>query len=274
MSNRILQRTCVVLCVALAELTLCALASSVSGAAQSKALLPTKQIVISSDKDIGAIRTFFFCQTAKCKKSLSTNKAAASSALSDIKSEIKLMKAYSVPRSQAAIVAKYQVDAAALIGAFTAYPNQPNADDVANNVGIIYYQTSNLGSDDYLLGCAQTKTAVIFRTWSVGVVGVAYAMQVDTQAESASAPATTIKSANQSLLAEAVSMKSDANGPNAAFNKLLVQFASTQALDSRDSLLILAGKGKSLTTADMKTLAGKLSSQFKLLSAMQNKLAK
>ncbi len=269
-----LQRTCVVLTVVLVELTLFALASSVSGAAQSKALLPTKQIVISSDKDLSAIRTYFFCQTAKCKKSSSTNKAAASIALSDIKSEIKLMRADSVPRTQAAIVAKYQVDAAALIGAFTAYPKQPSADDTSNNIGIIYYQTSNLGSDDYLLGCAQTKTAVIFRNWSVGVVGVAYAMEVDTRAESASAPVTTIKSVNQSLLAEAVSMESDANGPNAAFNKLLVQFASTQALDSRDSLLILAGKGKSLTTADLKALASKLSSQFKLLSTMQNKLAK
>ena len=274
MSNRILQRTFVVLSAAIVGLTMFAVASSVSGAAQSRALLPTKQIVISSDKDLSAIRTFFFCQTAKCKKSSSTNKVAAASALSDIKSEIKLMKADSVPQSQAAIVAKYQVDATALIEAFTAYPKQPSADDVSNNIGIIYYQTSNLGSDDYLLGCAQTKTTVIFKNWSVGVVAVAYAMQVDTRAVTTSTPPATIKAVNQSLLAEAVSMRSDANGPNAAFNRLLVQFSSTQALDSYDSLLILSGRGKSLTIADMKALASKLSSQFKLLSTMQNKLAK
>lgn len=274
MSNRILKRTCVVLTVGLIELALFVLPSTVSGAAQSTPLLPTKQIVTSSDKYIGAIRTYFFCQTAKCKKAASTNRAAATTALSGIKSEVKLMKADTVPRSQAAIAAKYQVDAAALIGAFTAYPSETDTDDVANNVGIIYYQTSNLGSDDYLLGCAQTKTTVTFKNWSVGVVGVAYAMEVDLRAESTSAPAATVKSANESLLAEAASMKSDANGPNAKFNKLLIQFASTQTLDSHDSLLILAGKGKSITTANLKAQASKLLSEFTVLSALQNKLAK
>jgi hypothetical protein len=69
-------------------------------------------------------------------------------------------------------------------------------------------------------------------------------------------------------------MISDANGPNAQFNALVVQFATTQALDSRDSLLILEGKGKSVTRADLKALATKLTSEFKSLSALQNKLAK
>jgi hypothetical protein len=164
------------LIVGLTALTLVALPIAQSGAAQSKPLLPTKTIVTGSNKDLGAIRTFFFCQTAACKKTKTADKAAADAALSDIEADIKLMKADAVPASQQALIAKYQVDAKALIGAYTAYPKHTDADDVANNVGIIYYQTSNLGSDDYLLGCAQTKTAVVFKEWSVGVVGVAYAM--------------------------------------------------------------------------------------------------
>jgi hypothetical protein len=254
-------------------LALVALPVSESGAAQSKPLLPTKAVVTGSDKDIGAIRTFFFCQTAACKKSKTTNKAAADAALSDIEAEIKLMKADAVPPSQLAIVTKYEVDAKALIGAYTAYPKQTSSDGEANNIGIIYYQTSNIGSDDYLLGCAQTKTAVTFKEWSVGVVGVAYAMQVDTQAETATAPASTILSANKSLLAEAASMKNDANGPNAQFNKLLIQFAGTQTIDSHDSILIIDGQGKSITKTEMTNLAKKLTSEFKVLSALQNKLA-
>jgi hypothetical protein len=273
-SPQILKRYGVVLTVGLLELALLAVPTALSGAAQAKPVLPTKQIVTSSDKYINTIRTYFFCQTAKCKKAASSHKAAADTAISGIKFEIKLMKADAVPASQAAIVSKYQVDAGALIAAYAAYPKKTNADDVANNIGIIYYQSSNLGSDDYLLGCAQTKSPVNFKVWSVGVVGVAYAMQVDTQAETTTAPATTILYANQSLLAEATSMISDANGPNARFNALVVQFATTQALDSRDSLLILEGKGKSVTRADLKALATKLTSEFKSLSALQNKLAK
>jgi hypothetical protein len=69
-------------------------------------------------------------------------------------------------------------------------------------------------------------------------------------------------------------MKSDANGPNKKFNALVVQFAASQALDSRDSILILEGKGKSVTRADLKALATKLTAEFKTLSTLQNRLAK
>ena len=250
-----------------------ALPPSTAGAAQSNKPLPAKKIVTKSDKDINAIRTYFFCQTAKCKKAASANETTALSALADLKTEMKIMKSDAVPTSEAAIVAKYQVDTKALVAAFTNYPKETASDAVANNIGIIYYQTSNIGSDDYLLGCASTKTPVSFKTWSVGVVGVAYAMQVATQAETATAPASTIASANESLLAEAASMKSDANGPNAAFNKLLVQFAATQALDSRDSLLVLENKAGTITPAVLKALSTKLSAEFKKIAAEQNKLA-
>lgn len=249
------------------------LPTGVSGAATTKAPLPVKRIVTKSDNDINAIRTYFFCQTSKCKKVSSQNKAAAQAGLDDLRSEMKQMKADAVPSSEAAIVAKYETDATALINAFNEYPKQKSADDVANNIGIIYYQSSNIGSDDYLIGCISTKTPVSFRTWSVGVVGVAYAMQVDTQAETSTASPTTIASVNRSLLTEAASMKSDANGPNVTFNNMIVQFAQTQATDSRDSLLILENKAGSLTAADLKALATKLTAEFKEIAALQNKLA-
>jgi hypothetical protein len=273
MSFRILKRCSSLPIIAAMAIALAAIPVTESGAAQSTTVLPTKAIVTGSAKDLGAIRTFFFCQTAACKKTKKTDKVAADAGLVDIEADIKLMKNDVVPPAQKAIVAKFQIDAKALIGAYTAYPKQTDADDEANNVGIIYYQTSNLGSDDYLLGCAQTKTAVAFKEWSEGVVGVAYAMQVDTQAETTTAPGATILSANKSLLAEAASMISDANGPNANFNKLLIQFANTQTLDSKDTILVLDGKGKKVTKTEFTTLAKKLTSEFKALSALQNKLA-
>jgi hypothetical protein len=273
-SFQIFRRTTVVFTIALLEFALLAAPAIVSGAAHTKIALPTKKIVTSSDKDISAIRTYFFCQTDKCKKAAPANKVIAQTALTDIESEIKIMKADTVPSNEAAIVAKYEIDARALIQAYSVYLKESGADAAANNIGIIYYQTSNLGSDDYLLGCASTKSPVSFKAWSVGVVGVAYAMQVDTQAETATATAATIISVNRSLLTEAGSMKSDANGPSPAFNKLILQFAATQALDSRDSLLILENKAGSITAADLKALATKLTSEFKKIAALQNQLAK
>jgi len=68
-------------------------------------------------------------------------------------------------------------------------------------------------------------------------------------------------------------MKIHANGPSATFNKLLIQFADTQAIDSHDTILIIDGKGKSITKADLTNLAKKLTSEFKALSTLQNKLA-
>jgi hypothetical protein len=256
--------------LALSSLTL---GASPSGAAQGKTKLPTKTIVTKSDKDINAIRTFFFCQTAACKKGLKANSAAATAGLSDLRAEVMTMKADAVPSSEKKVVAKYVTDASALINAFQDYPKQADADDQANNIGIIYYQSSNLGSDSYLLGCISTKSPVSFKIWSVGVVGVAYAMQVDTQAETSTAPASTIVAANQSLLVEAASLLSDTNGPSAKFNKLVAQFAKTQALDSRDSLLILDGKSKSIKPATLKALAAKLSAEFKVIASLQNELA-
>jgi hypothetical protein len=255
------------------SLTLVTLPVTQAGAAQSKPLLPTKAIVTGSNTDLGAIRTFFFCQTAACKKTKKADKALADAGLSDIKADIKQMKADTIPANQSAIVVKYETDATALIGAYTAYPKHTDGDDETNNLGIVYYQTSNLGSDIYLLQCAQTKAAVVFKQWSVGVVGVAYAMQVDTQAETSTAPASTILSVNKSLLAEAMSMKNDANGPNVKFNKLLITFADTQTTDSNDTILILDGHGKSIKKSVLTNLAKKLTSEFKALSTMQNKLA-
>lgn len=273
MSFTALSRTSARITTGLMALTLVTLPATHAGATQSKPLLPTKAIVTGSNTDLGAIRTFFFCQTAACKKTKKADKVLADAGVSDIKADIKLMKVDTVPANQTAIVTKYETDATALIDAYTEYPKQPDGDDETNNLGIVYYQTSNLGSDIYLLECAQTKAAVVFKQWSVGVVGVAYAMQVDTQSETSTAPATTILSANRSLLAEAASMKNDANGPNAKFNKMLIAFANTQTTDSKDSILILEGHGKSIKKSVLTKLANKLTSEFKALSTLQNKLA-
>jgi len=255
-------------------LTSLTLGAAPSGAAQGKTKLPTNSIVTRSDVDINAIRTYFFCQTATCKKGLKANSAAATAGLDDIRAEIAAMEADAVPSSEKKVVAKYVTDASALINAFQEYPKQSDANDQANNIGIIYYQSSNLGSDSYLLGCISTKAPVSFKIWSVGVVGVAYAMQVDTEAESSTAPASTIVAANDSLLVEAASLESDANGPNTKFNKLVVQFAKNQIVDSHDSLLILHGKSKSVKAATLKALSSTLTTEFEAIANLQNKLAK
>jgi hypothetical protein len=263
----------VVLAVGLAQLALVGAPTTIASASTSKAL-PTKAIVIGTNTYINQIRQYFFCQTTQCKKETAANKAKALSAVTGLGAYLKLLKNDSIPPSESKLARKYVDDVQALINAVHLYPKQKNPDDEAQNAGIIYYQSANVGSDSYLLDAAVTKAPVSFKQWSVGVVGVVYAMQVDTQAESSKAPTATDVSANRSLLLEAASLRSDANGPNAAFNALLVTFASTQTKESKLSIIALGGKKSATTETELATLASSLSAQFSKIVSMQNKLAK
>jgi hypothetical protein len=263
----------VVLTIGVVQLGLLAVPTAFSSASTPKAL-PTKSIDAGTTTYLDQIRQYFFCQTAKCKKDVTANKAKELSAVAAIDAYLKLMKNDSVPSPQSKIVHKYRVDARALIAAVNLYPKQKNADDEAQNAGIIYYQSANVGSDSYLLSAAATKVQPSFKQWSVGVVAVVYAMQVDTQAESSKASTATDISANRSLLLEAASLQSDTDGPNAAFNSLLQEFGSTQIKESAASILILEGKKSATTQAELATLASSLSTQFTKIVSTQNKLAK
>jgi hypothetical protein len=272
-STQFLKRTLVVLSIILAQLAFLLAPSAVTAATTAKAL-PTKAIVTATSTYLNQIRQYFFCQTAKCKKEVAANKALEKGAVAALNSDLKLMKDDSVPSSMTRITHKYEADAVALLSAVDRYPKQKSAFDEAQNAGIIYYQSANVGSDAYVLDTILLKATVNFKQWSVGVVGVVYAMQVDTRAESAKASTATVISANRSLLLEARSLRSDANGPNATFNTMLVKFAITQIKESNLSILALTGKKTSTTPARLATLATSLSAQFTKIVNMQNKLAK
>jgi hypothetical protein len=272
-SIQFLKRTLVVLTIGVVQLGLLVVPATLSSGSTPKAL-PTKTIITGTNTFVNQIRQYFFCQTSKCKKEVAANKAKVLSAVAGIDAYLKLMMNDSVPSSESRLVHKYGVDARALISAVALYPKQKNPDDEAQNAGIIYYQSANVGSDSYLLDAVISKVPVSFSQWSVGVVGVVYAMQVDTQAESSKASTATDISANRSLLLEATSLRSDANGPNAAFNALLVKFASTQTKESSASILTLEGKKSSTSQTELAALATSLSAQFSKIVSTQNKLAK
>lgn len=275
MSVQNLKRAGAVLAICLATLALLAVPNGVSGAAaKAPASLPTKAIINGTDTYVNSIRTFFFCSSTTCKNEKATNAAAAQTAVSGLTSYVKMMKTDVVPADLQPIVKKYEVDAAVLLHTYRVAPKETGTNAVAANMGIIYYETANVGSDSYLLDCAITKTPVNFKQWSVGVVGVVYSMQVDTQAESQQASVSVDISANQSLVLEATSLKGDANGPNIAFNKLLLEFGVNQTIDSQKSLLILEHEKTSTTRAQLSRLSGLLSAEFTQIAKMQNSLAK
>ena len=85
--------------------------------------------------------------------------AAATAGLNDLRSEIATIKADAVPSSEKKVVAKYVTDASALISAFQDYPKQSDADDQANNIGIIGELACLLADDDgeHGLGKAQVE---------------------------------------------------------------------------------------------------------------------
>jgi hypothetical protein len=236
---------------------------------------PVKTIVKNADTFVNNIRDYFFCESATCKKNRNVEKTTAAKDMLALVSEAKSVATTTVPSSQQPIVKKFVQDVEALFGAYTAYPKQSSAENIARNTGEIYYQSANVGSDTYLLTANVSGATTVYGPWSVGAVAVLYAMQLDTEAlNSKSATVADDIYACQNLQLEAKSLSSDTNGPNTTFDTLLATFARTQKEVSADEILILQKKKTKLSSSELSALSASLGTQFKKIVNLQNTLSK
>lgn len=235
----------------------------------------TSVIAKSAYGDVNAIRNYFFCVSATCKKNRTANEVAAGKAMNALASEAIAVAEHAIPAHQKAIVKKFVHDVGALSSAYIAYPKQSSAEAIARNTASIYYQTANVGSDAYVLSVALSGGSIRFSRWCVGAVAVLYAMQLDTQALNAkSATVADDIYASQNLENEAIALNGDANGPSSTFNTLLSTFATTQLSVSSNELDILEHKKTSLSTSAISALSKKLSEQFTKIVTAEKSLAK
>jgi hypothetical protein len=244
-----------------------------AGAATSSS--PTQEIIAHGYASVDAVRLYFFCSTAACKKDQTANAQKASTAMSYLEGEALALKPSKAPTSQRPAMKKLVSDIKSLYKVFKDYLTQTSSTEVERNTGIIYYESANVGSDIYLLSSAVNRTKVAFNDWVVGAVAVLYSMQVDTQLLSAkTATGDTIVAANEDLIQNAVALKKDANGPNKEFNSLLVDFATTQTKVSNAEDAILYKKKSTVTNKELKALIASLSAQYTKIVDLEKSLAK
>ena len=264
-----LLRVCVVFAVCV-----CAFVTpTVAGAATSSS--PTEEILAHGYSSVDAVRLYFFCSTATCKKDETANAQKASKAMSYLEAEALALKPAEAPSSQRPVTKKLVTDIKALYKVFKDYLTQTSSYDVEKNTGIIYYESANVGSDIYLLTSAVKKTKVVFSDWAVGAVAVLYSMQVDTQLLNAkSATGNTIVAVNEDLIGDSAALVKDTNGPSAQFNAMLVKFAATQTKVSKAENAIVEKKKTTITSKALKAAIASLSTQYTKIVDLEKSLAK
>jgi hypothetical protein len=253
--------------------SICAGSLDVASAATSSS--PVQEIIANGFASVNAIRSFFFCETAACKKDKSKAATAAGKAISYLEGEAVALQPSTAPSAQRPIMKKFIDDVKSLSKVYAVYASETTANDIARNTGIVYYESANVGSDIYLLTSAVHASKVLFGDWDVGAVAVLYAMQIDSQVESAkTSSALTDVAANLDLEQDAVALTKDANGPNAQFNELLISFAKEQTTVSKAQNDVLERKKTSLTTAELKSDISTLGAEFSKIVNLQKTLAK
>lgn len=258
-----------------AALTVACCVSSPTLATAAGVAAPTRAVATTADTYVNTIRNYYFCATKACKKSRPAQKIAAGSAMVGLLNEAESVVKGPVPAAQRATAGKFVGDVRALASAIEAYQRESSVSSVARNIGMIYYQSANVGSDVYLLASAVHGTKVVFGPWSVGAVAVLYAMQVDTSALNAkSATVADDVAASKDLESEANSLLGDANGPSAQFNSLISTFASTQQRVSVAAILLLEKKSSAISAAQVSALSKQLVGEYKAIVTLQAKLAK
>jgi hypothetical protein len=245
------------------------------GASAATSSSPTQGIIANGYSSINAIRSFFFCETTSCKKTKSSASSTAAVAMNYLEGEASALKPSSAPVAQRPVLKKFIADVKSLAKVYSVYSSETTSDEIAQNTGLIYYDSANVGSDIYVLTSLVKTTALLFGDWDVGAVAVLYTMQVDTQVLGAkTSSAANDIAANNDLEQDAKALKADANGPNAHFNALLRSFAASQRSVSVLENDVLEHKKSPVSTSTLKSDISKLAAQFTTIVNLQKTLAK
>jgi hypothetical protein len=268
--SKLLLRTCLTVL-----LGACACVVPASAASAAKSSSPTQQIISNGYSSINTIRSFFFCETAACKKDKKATATSAAVAMNYLEGEASALKPSNAPKSQRPILKKFIDDVTTLAKVYSVYSTETTSTEIATNTGVLYYVSANVGSDIYLLTSAVAASKVIFADWGVGAVAVLYTMQVDNQVlTSKKSNAATDIGAINDLEQDAVALRKDANGPSEHFNALLVTFANAQVEVCKAERDILEKKKSSLTNAQLKADISKIAVQFAKIVDLQKTLSK
>ena len=241
----------------------------------ANASVPNKlaSLVANANKDVTAIRQFYFCQTASCKTEKATQSAAALEGTKNLETLAKAASSMVVTRNLQRTLANFQTDVAQLTNAIGEISSQASNTTKTIVVGIVYYESAYVQTDLYLLAQNSSHLSVKFRQWSIGVVAATQTLQVDIQLETPKATNSELIASNQGLELIAQSIRTHLNSPSPVFNTKLRGLAQTLTTYSVDAIHLFKVK---VTPALRTALAATLKlffAQFQSVTTLQNQLA-
>jgi hypothetical protein len=241
-----------------------------------KNIFSISRTIEDSTTFISRIHTIFFCQTKECTSSeqKEINNYLLPNDVNGLQTTVNIIRSHHFPSSERPIAAKYVADANALTSVINAKePNTKVATETT--IGTIYFEIGNLTSDIYLYKCLDTKTTAKFRSWGVGVADVMFQLGQDTRdivANSNSESAALSFNTNEVLASK--SLAGDANGPNRAFNQMVLAFARESELLAQEEILLVSNRPMTLSQKRMAQLNKSVSNDYNLVEARLNQLAK
>jgi len=186
---------------------------------------------------------------------------------------INVLKSSRPPASQRAIVKKFLDDASLLISSVD-YKGSNTKIAAETTIGTIYFTLANLQSDIYVDESLKTGKPLNFRFWDIGVVATMYQISQDQKQILANrnSVSAAVSFENNEVTAGEI-LESDANGPNATFNRLVKTLASNGVQLAKQEILYVQGKLTNLTSSQLSALNSTCNSDWNKVAALQNELA-
>jgi hypothetical protein len=264
-----------VIAVSFVVLTL-ALATPTASGADLKAPADLDNFAIQNSKTfVSGIHQIFFCETATCKSSTqqTLNPVILESDVDGLRSSLNVLKSSRPPASQRAIVKKFLDDASLLISSVD-YKGSNTKIAAETTIGTIYFTLANLQSDIYVDESLKTGKPLNFRFWDIGVVATMYQISQDQKQILANrnSVSAAVSFENNEVTAGEI-LESDANGPNATFNRLVKTLASNGVQLAKQEILYVQGKLTNLTSSQLSALNSTCNSDWNKVAALQNELA-
>ncbi len=232
-------------------------------------------VLTGTDNYLTHIRTYFLCNTAKCKSERSTLLTEAQDAMRKLSAQAATASKASVQHRYRGTLKLFVSDVHLLAASYRVYFTTTSTVTLSGDIGNIFYLTSDIGTDVNVLRATEKNATVSFNLWVEGEAATLVAMQTDASALQSSTATTSIGIyANQLLEQECGTMIQHANGPIRSFNTQLTTFAHNQMRISQSEILFLQGKKAPMTEAQVASLNVSVSAQFAALIKSETSLVK
>lgn len=254
----------------LVGMSLFAMAAPMAHASTAIAL---SRLVANANKDVTAIRQYYFCQTVSCKAAKPAQSTAALAGTKNLESLAVAAGSMIVDKKQEGALRNFRADAVELTNAIGAVSSQTTNTTKTIVVGIVYFASAYLQTDLYVLTRGLSHQSVKFKEWSVGVVAATQTLQIDFQLETPKATTTELIACNQGLGVIAQNIETHLNSQAPVFNTELLSMAQLLKTYSADAIHLLRVKGTPAQRSALATTLKSFFAKFQSVTTLENKLA-